>query len=83
MNSSVKRGYVYYVPDFMWNAFSLSSLCDVRYRLKKFPSMLGFDYDCLLGFVKYFFCLTVLPLLNLNAAMQDMMFGAVAAILQP
>ena len=34
-------------------------------------------------FVNYFFCLTVLPLLNLNAAMQDMMFGAVAAILQP
>ena len=60
VNSSVKRGCVYYVPDFMWNAFSLSSLCDVRYRLKKFPSMLGFDYDCLLGFVKYFFCLSII-----------------------
>ena len=60
VNRSVKRGYVYYVPDFMWNAVSLSPLCDVSYRLKKFPWVLSFDYDGLLGFVKYVFCLSII-----------------------
>ena len=60
VNRSVKRGYVYYVPDFIWNSFSLSPLCDVSYKLKKFPSVLSFDYDGLLGFVKYFFCLSII-----------------------